>query len=318
MLLTTICSFSSYSTFAAEHAGNTEINPDIGTTIQASDGFDLWFEAWGEGPGIIFLARFPDENRALAESLSDTYRVMLFEPRIFTLMQKQVLNKLTEEQKAVSYGLYPSGQGTNWDPMVRNTNWNPLDHENFPMELLIEDLHLVADAAGLDDFLLAGYSATARLSALLVPNSERAIGMIIGGFPILNSAEYWAGHTAGSTGGLIPQIPSADRLDVGVAHFNRQMSVVELNRNQDEAFGQLNGPKIIWYGGEDGTARDIGMSSFFWGARNADRIRRDIAQYEALGFQVFELPGLTHNNASLAVDEAAQSIRVALESIGYE
>ncbi|MBW2370693.1 MAG: hypothetical protein JRH15_22710, partial [Deltaproteobacteria bacterium] len=56
-----------------------------GTTVKAEDGFDLWFDAWGEGPGIIFLARDPQENREYAEALSDAYRVVIYEPRICTM-----------------------------------------------------------------------------------------------------------------------------------------------------------------------------------------------------------------------------------------
>ena len=68
-----------------------------GTTVEADDGFDLWFDAWGEGPAIIFLARHPDENRALADALSDGYRVVIHEPRVITLGQMGLLAEAADE-----------------------------------------------------------------------------------------------------------------------------------------------------------------------------------------------------------------------------
>ena len=45
-------------------------HPSGGFTVAANDSFDLWFDAWGKGPGMIFLARSPDENRAYADRSS--------------------------------------------------------------------------------------------------------------------------------------------------------------------------------------------------------------------------------------------------------
>lgn len=46
--------------------------------VTAEDGFNLWYEARGKGPAIIFDCRWPIEHLSYAEALADSYRVVQY------------------------------------------------------------------------------------------------------------------------------------------------------------------------------------------------------------------------------------------------
>lgn len=184
-----------------------------GTTVEAEDGFDLWFDAWGEGPAIILLVRHPDENRALAEALSHGYRVVIHEPRVITLGQRGLLAEATDEAERAPWEAHLAG---------RQTDWDPSDYEDYPVKLVTSDLHRVADAAGVDEFVLGGYSGTARLAAFMAPYSERAVGLLVGGYHIIGNKDYWLGYVAAGY--------AAQMNDPNVSEFTRLAS--RLSRQQ--------------------------------------------------------------------------------------
>src|SRR4051812_1543778 len=124
--------------------------------VRAEDGYPLWYEALGNGPALVFPARLRTEFAALGAALSAHHRVVRYKPR-------QVVGVLEADPEA----------GGSWDP----AGWS--------IEQEIADLHTVADAAGVAGFVLAGYSGMAALAAFLTPASDRAAGLLIGGFPLL-------------------------------------------------------------------------------------------------------------------------------------
>lgn len=284
------------------------VQPDSrGTTVAALDGFDLWFDAWGEGPAIIFLARHPDESRALADALSDGYRVVIHEPRVITLGQKGLLAEATDEAERAPWEAHLGD---------RQTDWDPSEYEDYPVELVVSDLHRVADAAGVDDFVLGGYSGTARMAAFMAPYSERAVGLLVGGYHVIGSSDYWLGFTAASSAAQLEEPSTSDFTRMSIL-LNRQQALLEHGRDDGAAFGEMSGPRIVWAGGEDGSPRDSLMAEVFLGADIASRIRNARSDYELLGFEFFQLDGLGHVAAYEAVDQAAPLVRQALIRTGW-
>ncbi len=278
-----------------------------GTTVPGEDGFDLWFDAWGEGPGIIFLARHPDENRALADALSDGYRVVIHEPRVITLGQMGLLAEAADEDERAQWEAHLGD---------RQIDWDASQYDDYPVELVISDLHRVADAAGVDAFVLGGYSGTARMAAFMAPYSDRAVGLLVGGYHIIDGSDYWLGFTAASSTAQLEDPTTADFTRMTI-RLNRQQALLEHGRDHRAAFGQLSGPRIVWVGGEDGSPQDSLMAEVFLGARIADRVRNARSDYELLGFAFFQLDGLGHVAAYEAVDQAAPLVREALIRAGW-
>lgn len=278
-----------------------------GSIVRAEDGFDLWFDAWGEGPGIIFLARHADENRALADALSDAYRVVIHEPRVITLGQKGLLAEAMDSTEQARWEARLAGRQTDWDPSA---------HDDYPVEIVISDLHRVADAAGVGEFVLGGYSGTARMAAFMAPYSERAVGLLAGGYHIVGNNDYWLGYVAA---GYVAQMedPDVSQFTKWGTWLSRRQALIEQQRDDRAAFGEMPGPRIVWVGAEDGSPRDSLMAEVFPGARIAERVRSARSEYEALGFEFFQLDGLGHVAAYEAVDLAAPLIRQALIRAGY-
>lgn len=278
-----------------------------GTTVKAEDGFDLWFDAWGEGPGIIFLARHPGENRALADALSDAYRVVIHEPRVITLGQQGLLAEATDADARAPWEAHLAG---------RQTDWDPSGTEDYPVELVTSDLHRVADAAGVGDFVLGGYSGTARLAAFMAPYSPRAVGLLVGGYHIIGNKDYWLGYVAA---GYVAQMndPNVSQFTRAASLLSRQQALIEHGRDDGVAFGAMSGPRIVWVGSEDGSPQDSLMAEVFLGARIAERVRNAQSDYELLGFEFFQLDGLGHVAAYEAVDQAAPLVRAALIRAGW-
>jgi len=282
-------------------------HPTGGSIVAAEDGFDLWFDAWGEGPGIIFLARTPEENRPIADALSDAYRVVIFESRATTVYAKVGLEKVEDDDARAAAEAHLAG---------RNLEWDPSGYDQHPVDLYINDLHRIADAAGIDEFVLGGYSGTARSAAFLAPYSDRAVGVIVGGYHILGSMEYWIGYVAGAATQEMMK-PDTPELTKAMYRLGRMQLMLEHNRDALAAYGEMPGPKIVWIGSQDGEPDDHLMDAIFWGSKIAHRVKGARAEYEKLGFQLLQLDGLGHMGAYLATDKAAPEIRQALVKAGY-
>jgi hypothetical protein len=140
--------------------------------VAATDGYKLWYDVAGDGRPLILPVRFRAEFAALGKALSDQYQIVRYKPR-------QVVGVMEAEEEA----------GGPWEP----TSWT-----QYPIETDIADLHAVADAAGVTDFVLAGYSGMAALAGFLAPASDRAVGLMVGGFPLLASCDYWLGFEEGA------------------------------------------------------------------------------------------------------------------------
>ncbi|MBW2369217.1 MAG: hypothetical protein JRH15_15200 [Deltaproteobacteria bacterium] len=279
-----------------------------GATVKAEDGFDLWFDAWGEGPGIIFPARSPEENRSYAEALSDAYRVVIFEPRACTMDAQVALDQIPDADAKAAAGAHLVG---------RNIEWDPSGYDQYPIDLVISDLHRVADAAGIDNFVLAGYSGMARMSAFLSPYSDQAVGVITGGYHILGAQDYWVGFLAGASA-LMLSNPDTPALARAMMHLNLLQVTLEQNRDDEVSYANMTGPKIVWIGSQDGEPDDELLEVIAYGSKTAQRVRSTKAEYERLGFQFFQLDGLAHQPAYEAVDKAAPLLRQALIKAGYK
>ncbi|PRY40341.1 alpha/beta fold hydrolase [Umezawaea tangerina] len=251
------------------------------------DGYRLWYEAEGTGPAIVFPARFRIEQAALAKALAHNHRVVRYKPR-------QVVGVLEPDDDA----------GGPWTP----TTWT-----DYPMDQEISDLHAVADAAGVDDFVLAGYSGMAALAGFMVTATTRATGLLIGGFPLLAGYDYWLGYVEGARAALLQAgLPDkANEHHMGVLLY-RTWS----DRDDTATLTALPGPKILWYGSQDGEP-DCRMHDYVGGSAIARRIRATAPVLDGAGFTLLEFEGHDHIAALSTTDEIAPRLLIALAEAGW-
>lgn len=253
----------------------------------ADDGYKLWYDVAGEGPAIIFPARFRAEQAALGASLAGQHRVVRYKPR-------QVVGLVEAEDEA----------GGPWEP----GSWT-----RYPVELELADLHTVADAAGVTDFVLAGYSGMGALAAFLAPASDRAAGLMIGGFPLLTSHDYWLGYLQGARAALLQAgLPGkAAEHHLGILLY-REWS----GRDDRAALAALPGPKVLWYGSRDGEP-DCRMYDLVGGAAIARRICAQAGELRRAGFDLIEFDGCDHIAALASTDVVAPRLSAALAAAGW-
>jgi hypothetical protein len=254
---------------------------------RVQDGYRLWYEAVGDGPAIVLPARYRSEFAALATALSERYRVVRYQPRM-------AVGEMEPEGEA----------GGDWDPSTLT---------RYPIETDVADLHTVADAAGVAGFVLGGYSGMAALAGFLAPATERAIGLTIGGFPLLCGYGYWLAFEEGARAALI-QAGLADR--VRSHHLGRLLYREWCARDDTAALAALPGPKVLWYGGRD-CEPECRMYDFVGGAAIARRIRSHAPELARAGFEVIELDGRDHIAALAETDTVTAHLFAALDKAGY-
>lgn len=288
-----------------------------GAIVTAKDGFDLWYEARGAGPAIIFVSRWPAEHLIYAHKMADSYRVVQYETRTMALQEMPE----AEDEEAYAKALDAERAGKVLQPprppghtKGRNLNWDPAKHKRYPIDLFVADLHAVADAAGVDKFVLAGYSGTAAYAAFLAPYSDRAIGLIAGGFSFLGSQEYWIGVLEG---GRMAMMGEGKGKEAALANLSILFYKDLHERDQKEFYAKLPGPKIVWFGSRDGEPGDI-LATMLSMGRIAHKIRSYKDEYQGLGFKFIELEGYTHIDAYSAVDVAVPRLKQALQDAGYK
>ncbi|WP_033345724.1 alpha/beta fold hydrolase [Catenuloplanes japonicus] len=254
----------------------------------------VWYEARGAGPVIIFPCRTRREHADLAERLADRYRVVRYMPRHVTGIDA------------------PEGDAEDWVTWEEQEDgpsfWGGKPIEEFPVALEVADLHRVADEAGADRFVLGGYSGMAALAGFLAPLSPRVAGLLIGGFPILGSKEYWMGS---SEGARLAYLTSGMRPLADNAFATALMYRAWDERDDRAALTALPGPKIFWFGAEDGEPGCLLYESRP-GARLARRVRTIRADLESCGFTILELPALDHMGVQANPDTVAARLRVTL------
>jgi|GEM_PF-3597296 len=293
------------------------LGPSKANIATAEDGFELWYEARGKGPAIIFVCRSPSEHLEYAEAMSDSYRIIQYETRSMALQEipeaknEEAYAKALEAARAGKSLHIPRPPG---HTKGRKLDWNPGKHKTYSIDLAVSDLHTIADAAGVDKFVLAGYSGTAAYAAFLAPYSDRAIGLIAGGFSILGSQEYWVGILEG---GRMAMLEDRKGKEAALANLSILFYKDLHERNQEEAYSNLPGPKIVWFGSKDGEPEDI-LATMLRMGRVAQKTRKYRKEYERLGFKIIELEGYTHIDAYSAVDVAVPKLMQALNEAGYE
>ncbi|MGW3954036.1 alpha/beta fold hydrolase [Streptomyces sp. NPDC004752] len=263
--------------------------------VVADDGYKLWYEVVGDGPALVFPARSRGEFGSLAAALAGQYRVVRYMPR-------RVVG-LTEPEEDVAVD--PEDQaGGPWDA----ASWT-----SYPIDREVADLHTVADAAGVGDFVLAGYSGMAALAGFLVPFAERAKGLMLGGFPLLASNAYWLGCVEGARSAflLVGEKAKADG-----HHVDRLLYREWDERDDRPALAALPGPKILWYGTRD-CEPECRMHDYVGGAAIARRIAEHAGELRALGFQIIELDGQDHIGALAETDLIAPQLAAALGKSGW-
>ncbi|MDP9795767.1 pimeloyl-ACP methyl ester carboxylesterase [Catenuloplanes nepalensis] len=257
-------------------------------------GLPVWFEARGAGPVIIFPCRTRKEHADLAERLADRFRVVRYMPRHVTGIDA------------------PEGDAEDWVTWEEQEDgpafWGGKPIEDFPVELEVADLHRVADEAGAGRFVLAGYSGTAALAAFLAPLTPRAAGLLAGGFPILGSKEYWMGS---SEGARLAYLTAGLRALADNAFATALMYRAWHERDDRPALTAIGGPKILWFGANDGEPGCL-LHESRPGIRLARRLRETRAELETCGFTVLELPGLDHMSVQTSPDTVAARLRVLL------
>jgi pimeloyl-ACP methyl ester carboxylesterase len=191
--------------------------------------------------------------------------------------------------------------------------WEATSWSRYPTELEIADLHTVADAAGVGDFVLAGYSGMAALANFLVAASDRAAGLMVGGFPLLAGYDYWLAYVEGARTALLQAglKDKADEHHLGILLY-RELSA----RDDTEALSALKGPKILWYGTQDGEP-ECRMYQYVGGSAIARRIAAHTEPLRHAGFEVIEFEGLDHIAALSTTDIIAPHLSTALTTAGW-
>ena len=210
------------------------------------DGYRLWYEAAGSGPAIVFPARFRAEQGALGAALAAGHRVVRYKPR-------QVVGVMEPEEEA----------GGPWEPAALT---------RYPLEMELSDLYAVADAAGVGEFVLGGYSGMAALAGFLAPVADRVCGLLAGGFPLLAGYDYWLGYVEGARTALRQAGLAADEHHMGMLMYREWAA-----RDDTDALRALTGPKILWYGSRD-CEPECRMHDFVGGAAIARRVRENAAR----------------------------------------
>jgi hypothetical protein len=254
------------------------------TLIKTTDDYTLWYDVAGpdDAPGVIFPIRYRGEFATLGATLSEQYRIVRYKPR-------RVIGGLERE---------PGAGG----------DWQGADCTEYPTGMEISDLHAVADAGGLDGFVLAGYSGMAALAAFLAPISARAQGLLVGGFPLLADFDYWLGFEEGARAALIQAgLPGK----AGDHHLGRLMFRQWATRDDRPALAALPGPKVLWYGSQD-CEPACRMYDFVGGAAIARHDHADEPELLELGFEVIEVEGHDHIGA-LAEGDVAPRLMEALD-----
>lgn len=252
--------------------------------VTTADGYRLWYDVAGDtgAPAIVFPARYRAEFATLAFALAERYRVVRYKPR-------RVVGAMEPEEEA----------GGEWEP----AGWT-----HYPTEVEIADLHAVADAAGAGDVVLAGYSGMAALAGFLAPLSERVRGLVVGGFPLLATSDYWLGFEEGARAALIQE----GLADKAVDHHLGRLLFREWGARDDRtALAALSGPKLIWYGERD-SEPECRMHDFVGGAAIARHIRAHAGELRGLGFEVIEIAGQDHVGALVETELVGTRLRAGL------
>jgi pimeloyl-ACP methyl ester carboxylesterase len=250
--------------------------------IVADDGYKLWYEVAGEGPALVFPARLRVEFAALGAALAERYRVVRFKPR-------HVVGVLEAEEEA-------------------GGPWEPESFTRYPVEMAVDDLHTVADAAGVNEIVLAGYSGMAALAGFLAPVSDRTVGLMVGGFPLLASGDYWLGFEEGARSALV----QAGLPDKAVDHHLGRLFYREWGQRDDrELLAALPGPKVLWFGSRD-CEPDCRMYDFVGGAAIARHLHARAEELREIGFELIELDGHDHIGALAATELIASRLTAAL------
>jgi hypothetical protein len=252
--------------------------------IETSDGYTLWYDAAGppDAAGIVFPVRSRGEFASLGAALAQTYRVARYKPR-------RVVGEIEDE---------PDEGGA----------WQGPDCTEYPTQMEVADLHTVADAAGLDGFVLAGYSGMAALAGFLAPLSDRTRGLLVGGFPLLADFDYWLGFEEGARAALI-QAGLPDK--AGDHHLGRLMFRQWAARDDRAALAALPGPKILWHGTQD-CEPECRPFELGGGAAVRRHNHADEPELHDLGFEVIELAGHDHIGAPAQVDVVLPQLEAAL------
>ncbi|GAB3447832.1 hypothetical protein GCM10027570_20740 [Streptomonospora sediminis] len=259
------------------------------------DGYRLWYDAAGSGPALVFPARFRGEFAALAGALADRYRVVRYKPRRLVGMMER------EEEAAAGPEDRAGGP------------WEAASHTGYPLDMEISDLHTVADAAGIGGFVLAGYSGMAAMAGFLVPFSDRAKGLLAGGFPLLTGCAYWLGCVEGARSAYLL---TGEQEKADGHHVDRLLYREWDERDDRAALAALPGPKILWYGTRD-CEPECRMYDYVGGAAIARNINERTGELRELGFEVIRFDGCDHIGALAETDRIAPPLSAALAGAGW-
>ncbi|RMI39556.1 hypothetical protein EBO15_29290 [Actinomadura harenae] len=136
---------------------------------------------------------------------------------------------------------------------------------------------------------------------------------MVGGFPLLSGGDYWLGYVEGARAGLL----TAGMTEKAAEHWLGVLMYREwLGRDDSEALAKKTGPKVTWFGSEDG-APSCRMFDLVGGSAIARRNRADTARLEELGFGVLEFEGLDHIGGLADMDAVGPRLNAALAAAGW-
>ncbi|MEU7002368.1 hypothetical protein [Nonomuraea sp. NPDC046570] len=153
----------------------------------------------------------------------------------------------------------------------------------------------------------------AALASFLVVSTDRAHGLMIGGFPLLTGNDYWLGCVEGARTAFL-QTGLQDKADE--PHMSVLLYREWATRDDTAALAALKGPKILWYGTSDGEP-ECRMYEYVGGSAIARRISGHREASRQIGFEVIEFEGMDHIAGLATADAITPRLTAALAAAGW-
>lgn len=235
-----------------------------------ADGCQIPFEVFGPADGPPILMSYP-YNEGTAQMLA-TFEVMSLEDARAT--NQRVLDLLVDRYRVVRFE-YPRGSGGATGPF----------EDDLKPETVATDHDAVAIAAGVDRYVVVGYSLTGSMALQVAGRTSRCAGVAIGGFPPLDGPYQTVADTIAAQ---LPHLPPEAGLPFMRAALRYYRDVAD-HWDERAAVSAMTGPRVVVAGSEDqgdparGMVAPLGQGV----VDHADELR-------TLGWDVVVLDGLDH------------------------
>ncbi|NIB38183.1 alpha/beta hydrolase [Pseudomaricurvus alkylphenolicus] len=281
--------------------------------VTASDGCRLYYEVKGkqDGPAIFIGYPWIDSLKAIMLSTGAYENKAEYEAGLSS--NKIVIDAFVDRYKVVCID-FPRGYGKT-------------DVGSFTPDKVASDLVAIADGAGVDKFVLLGFSLSAGYSLKAAYRTSRCAGLVIGGWAPLEGGfvDMINGLTNKKTNRLLMLLRITLKIKMVKLFMNKekyrvlseQLSMFESTKEyyysiiNSQFNDEVETPKLkqkikyLFYGSED-----LGVPEMDLATEIAPTIRRRQKELEELGWTVVEHKGFDHKGVS----ETSEGVKIFLSS----